>query len=299
MSHRRPEMTHPAILILSFMLVACSSSGKGGTGGSGGWSASGGAGGQGGSAGPTGGASGGDGCAMDATTSGCFLHGSWQIDNLSPCFFSVRGDAGVSSGDASVSRDDAGVSSGDASVSRDDAGVSSGDASVSRDDAGVSRDDAGVSEGAISTIQNGQLFECPSDFTAAPTDTWSTNTLTTDCTGHYTLCYTLKAGSATNPQASDCVVIQVCTEGDYLTANQPQPWPDLPGWISTGDENACAKTFTESGGYGVKSVSGTPTGCASITKTLGTVTYCPLSCNQPNPPSLCATCVSGNNDGGF
>lgn len=252
-------MNPRAILILSFTLAACSSGGKGGTGGSGG-SSSAGAGGHGGSASGgasgtgAGGSSGSDGCAADAAAdaaaSGCFSQGTWQIDNLSPCFFSPSGDAATT-------------------------------------------------EGAISTIQSGQLFECPSDFTAAPTDTWSTDTLTTDCTGHYTLCYTLKAGSATNPQASDCVVIQVCSEGDYLTANQPQPWPDLPGWISTGDESACAKTFTEAGGYGLKSVSGTPTGCASITKTLGTVTYCPLSCNQPNPPSLCATCVSGNNDGGF
>jgi hypothetical protein len=250
-------MNPRAILILFLTLAACSaacsSSGKSGAGGSGGTFSSG-DGGEGGSfsiAGSSGTDASGDACAVDASASGCFSHGTWQIDNVSPCFFSLSGDAGAT-------------------------------------------------EGAISTVQSGQLIECPADLTAAPTETWSTNTLTTDCTGHYTLCYTLKAGSAASPQPTDCIVIHVCTEGDYVAANEPQPWPDLPGWISTGAENACAKTFNDSGGYGVKSVTGTPTGCASISKTLGTVTYCPLSCNQPNPPSLCATCVFGaTDDGGF
>jgi hypothetical protein len=252
-------MTSRALVFVSLALVACGSSGKsgspgnGGNGGAGG-SALGGAGGQAGTSGPTGGAaggaSGGDGCAADAATATCFQHGTWQIDNLSPCFFTLSGDAGTS-------------------------------------------------EGAISTVQNGQQFECPSDFSVAPADTWSTDTLTTDCVGHYTLCYTLKAGSAASPQANDCVVAQACAENDYTTANQPQPWPDLPGWLANGAQTECAKTFTESGGYGEKSVSGTPTGCSAISKVLGTVAYCPLGCDQPNPPAACAGCLSGPTDGGF
>jgi hypothetical protein len=187
---------------------------------------------------------------VDAAPSGCFSNGTWKIDNLEPCFFSVSGEAGVS-------------------------------------------------EGAISTIADGAQVGCPADFTTAPTAPWSTDTLTTDCAGHYTLCYTLKAGSASNPQPNDCIVAQACAEGDYAMANQPQTWPDLPGWISTAAQMACATSFTTSGGYGRKSVTGTPTGCSSITKTLSTVNYCPLSCNQPNPPASCAGCASGPVDGGF
>jgi hypothetical protein len=253
-------MTSRAIIFVSLALVACSSGGKSGTPGSGG-SSSGGGGGRGGAADASGGAAGTSpggaagtaGCEADAAASSCFVHGSWQIDNLEPCFFTVTGA------------------------------------------------EAGTSEGAISTVQAGQQYQCPTDFTAAPTASWSTDELTTDCAGHYTLCYTLKAGSAASPQPTDCVVAQVCAENDYPTANQPQPWPDLPGWIASGAETACATTFAESGGYGVKSVTGAPTGCASITKTLGTVTYCPLSCSDPSPPAACATCVPGgsNSDGGF
>ena len=250
-------MTSRALVFVSLTLVACGSGGKSGSPGSGGsgGSPSAGAGGHAGTTGPTGGAaggaSGGDGCAADAAVSSCFQQGTWQIDNLSPCFYTLAVEGGTS-------------------------------------------------QGAISTVQTGpQQYGCPSDFTAAPTATWSTDTLTTDCAGHYTLCYTLKAGSAASPQASDCVVAQACAENDYTTANQPQPWPDLPGWISSGAETECAQIFTDSGGYGEKSVSGTPTGCSALSKVLSRVSYCPLACNQPNPPASCAGCVSGPTDGGF
>jgi len=275
--HLELRMISRAIILVSLTLVACSNSGKGGTSGSGGsasggsggsssgsgGSASGGSGGSGGSSSTGGsggvagagsaGTAGNAGCAADAAVSSCFVHGSWQIDNVEPCFFTVAGA------------------------------------------------DAGTSEGAISTVQSGpQQFQCPSDFTAAPADSWSTDALTTDCVGHYTLCYTLKAGSGTNHQPNDCVVAQVCAENDYIAANQLQPWPDLPGWLATGSQTACAQAFTESGGYGVKSVSGTATGCGAIAKILSTVTYCPLACNGPNPPASCASCASGSNsDGGF
>jgi hypothetical protein len=252
-------MISRAIILVSLTLVACSSGGTPGRPGTGGSSSGGsgghggaGAGGTGGGAGAgSGGAAGSTGCQADAAAVSCFVHGSWQIDNLSPCFFTVT-DA-----------------------------------------------DGGMSQGAISTVQSGQQFQCPTDVTAAPTDSWSTDALTTDCAGHYTLCYTLKTGSAASPQPNDCVVAQACAENDYLTANQLQPWPDLPGWLATGSQTACAKTFTESGGYGEKSVSGTATGCGQITKLLGTVSYCPLSCSGPNPPAACASCASGASDGGF
>jgi hypothetical protein len=261
-------MTRPAV-IFTFALAACSSGGKSGSPGSAGASPGGAAGtGSGGAAGTgsggatgtgsggatgtgSGGAAGSAGCGADAAASSCFVRGSWQIDNLSPCFFTVAGG------------------------------------------------DGGTSEGAISTVQSGLQVECPTDLTEAPTASWSTDALTTDCVGHYRLCYTLKAGSAASPQPNDCVVAQSCAEGDYLTANQLQPWPALPGWVATGSQRDCAQTFTESGGYGEKSVTETVPGCGPIMKVLGTVSYCPLSCNGPNPPAACADCSPGASDGGF
>jgi len=266
-----------AIRIVSLLgvgLASCSGGGKSGAGGSAGSALSGEAGGHGGSVG-IGGHAGGAGSAGTAGTVGtagnagsvgttgasgsggadagacaCFLHGTWKIDNLSPCFYSVT-------------------------------------------------DDAGMSQGAISTTDIGGQSTCPIDFSMTPTAAWSTDTLTTDCTGQYRLCYTLKAGNASNPQATDCIVAQSCADGDYTTVDQPQTWPSLPGWIATGGAVTCASTFYNDGGYGEMTVTGTPTGCSTITKTIGTVTYCPVTCNQPNAPASCATCTPGASGGGF
>jgi hypothetical protein len=175
----------------------------------------------------------------------CFTTGRWQIDNLSPCFFTI--------------------------------GTST------------------TPNGAVSTVLSGALSQCPSAFSTAPAEPWSTDTFTADCVGHYRLCYTLKTGNAKSPQASDCVVAQSCAEGEYAAANQPQKWTDLPGWITTSSASACSQTFYAAGGYGEMSVSGVPLGCGQVTKTLASVTYCPQTCLQnPSSPG-CADCAQGGN----
>ncbi len=145
--------------------------------------------------------------------------------------------------------------------------------------------------GAISTLST--TMQCPSSFTAAPSVSWSTDTLTVDCAGSYTLCYTIKAGDPKNPLATDCTVVQVCTSGVYTTANAVQPWPDLPGWISAPSANACVTQFTTTGGYGQMSVNGQSNECEQVSKVFQTVTYCPTACDMPNPPASCAMCSAG------
>ncbi len=66
-----------------------------------------------------------------------------------------------------------------------------------------------------------------------PTMNWSTDSLQVDCTGNFMLCYTIKAGDASAPSASDCVVGQACTSGYYTTANTMQDLPPLGPWSST------------------------------------------------------------------
>ena len=151
----------------------------------------------------------------------------------------------------------------------------------------------GAVTGVISSIIANQQIQCPTDTTDNPTLPWSTDKLTADCSGHYRLCYTLKAGNPASPQPTDCVVAQSCAEGDYSTANQSQTWPDLPGWLGTSAQVTCAQMFVQTGGYGEETVTGTPTGCAAITKTLSRVTYCPTTCNSPNPPASCSGCMPG------
>lgn len=145
--------------------------------------------------------------------------------------------------------------------------------------------------GAISTL--GSTLQCPTSFDAAPTESWSTDTLTADCTGTFDLCYTIKAGNGASPQASDCVIAQACSKSYYSTANMVQAWPDLPGWLAPASADACVSQFIASGGYGQMSVQGQSDDCETIDKVFQTVTYCPQACSGPNPPAMCAQCQAG------
>jgi hypothetical protein len=157
------------------------------------------------------------------------------------------------------------------------------------------------SAGAVSTWINGMTAQCPTNVTNPPMPepgkTWSTDTLKVDCAGHFTLCYTLKAGTASSPQASDCVLTKQCVTGDYLTANAVQPFPDLPAWNST--NTTCAKQFAATGGYGEMSVKGLSVLCDAVDDGMGNelvfnrVQYCPLSCNTNPMGPGCANCMQG------
>jgi len=145
-----------------------------------------------------------------------------------------------------------------------------------------------VSEG-ISTNLTGQ---CPSDFTMAPAD-WSTNTLTVDCAGTFTLCYTIKAGDGKNPKPTDCVVGKSCVTAAYSMVNQPQALAQLPGWITDSSMTACAQKFYDTGGYGEMSVDGESNECEMVKKVFQHITYCPLACNtNPSGPG-CVGCSNG------
>jgi hypothetical protein len=180
----------------------------------------------------------------------CFSHGTWKIDNLSPCFF---GQTGQPAG----------------------------------------------SGGAISSTSSGGSVSCPTDVTTAPTAPWSTDSVTVDCEGRFTLCFALKAGDGSNPQPGDCTVAQVCTTGDYSTPKMAQMFPPLPGWLST--QSSCTQAFATSGGYGEMSVKGETVMCDTISDHVFLhVTYCPADCGTANPanPAKCMGCMSGGS-GGF
>jgi hypothetical protein len=149
------------------------------------------------------------------------------------------------------------------------------------------------SGGAISTVirADGQA-ECPASIDVQPSQPWTPNALNVDCSGHFRLCYTLKAGDGANPQPTDCTLVQVCSEADYIEANTTQPFPDLDSWLATSPEQqACAMQFVQVGGYGEMSVQGLTVACDELAdRVFLRVTYCPLECNMPNPPAMCAQC---------
>jgi hypothetical protein len=118
---------------------------------------------------------------------------------------------------------------------------------------------------------DGGVIDC--SMMMSPSQPWSADTLKVDCEGRFTLCYTVKAGDAKNPMASDCVVSKVCTSGDYTQVNMTQNWPPVPSWIS--NNSACSQQFITTGGYGEMSVSGTSLTCDQIPDhVFQRVTYC-------------------------
>lgn len=134
------------------------------------------------------------------------------------------------------------------------------------------------------------------DSTQPPSQPWSTNFVTVDCTGRFRLCFSIKALSApmaAKNSASDCVVQEVCTEDYYGTVNARQEFPPLPGWITDSTTLACAQAFYDNGGYAEMSVDGQSDECEEVNKIFNTVDYCPFECNtNPNLPG-CANCGNG------
>lgn len=162
---------------------------------------------------------------------------------------------------------------------------------------------------AVSTfIGAGGMAACPTTISPTPPPApepgqpWSTNRLTVDCEGHFELCYTLRAGSATTPSPTDCVVARVCTEAWYEVAGVAQEFPVLPGWTSTNP--TCSAAFQNTGGYGEMSVLGFSRECDDIDDGMGgeyvfnRVNYCPIRCNTMPTLPECMGCMMGGS-GGF
>jgi hypothetical protein len=126
-----------------------------------------------------------------------------------------------------------------------------------------------------------------------PGTDWSTDRLTVDCAGQFSLCYSLRAGDAANPSPRDCLVASVCTEAWYAEANVQQELPPLPSW--SGSDPDCAARFVATGGYGEMSVVGLSVECDDVSDggepyVFSRVAYCPLDCfDHPNAPE-CAGC---------
>ena len=126
--------------------------------------------------------------------------------------------------------------------------------------------------------------------------TFSDDFLTVDCTGQFELCYAMRAGDATRPMPTDCVVARVCTSAWYPTAGERQRLPPLPAW--SGTDPACARRFADSGGYGEMTVVGQSSECQRIDDggqpyVFNRVTYCPLRCATTPTLPECAACGTG------
>jgi hypothetical protein len=160
--------------------------------------------------------------------------------------------------------------------------------------------DSGPPPYVVSSSLNGTTVVCPMETPPGPPPVpsvpWSDDTVKVDCAGQFTLCYTIKAGSASNPQPTDCVIGKSCVSGAYPTANVVQAFPPLPAWGNLNNQ-ACAATFLASGGYGEMTVQGQSIYCEGIgaddggaPEVFNRVPYCSFACTQNPMGSGCGSC---------
>jgi hypothetical protein len=156
----------------------------------------------------------------------------------------------------------------------------------------------------VSTTQDpdggAAVYPVPSQSTPEPpplpSANWSTDELTVDCAGTFTLCFELKGGDFNHPSASDCSIAKVCLpQTYYANANVSQPFPPLSAWEATAAQSTCAATFHQNGGYGEMSVVGESVLCQHIDDGHGNsfvfhrIQYCPASntsCGQDGTGSF-------------
>jgi hypothetical protein len=126
-------------------------------------------------------------------------------------------------------------------------------------------------------------------------DPWSSDSITSDCAGHFKLCYALKAGDINKPETG-CTIATTCVEAEYPMAGVDMPLPPLPGWIGT--DTACMTKFMNDGGWADMTVIGTSYGCDKIDDGANAPVvffrqpYCPLVCaDHPDKPE-CKECTS-------
>lgn len=151
-----------------------------------------------------------------------------------------------------------------------------------------------------SILRDGAALDCgtiTSEPPPTPREDWSTSTISVDCAGEFTLCFTIKAGDVSDRHPDDCVVTELCTEVVYATPHVEQELPDLPAWVTR--DNACAEAFYTRGGYGEMSVLGESVECDAIDDGSGgryvfhRTHYCPPSCQQTPDTPGCAECRPG------
>lgn len=211
------------------------------------------------------------GATSGANACKCFSQGQWKLDNLSPCFLKFVGAAEGSSGAVST-------------VLR------------ATDNVYICPTRCAGKSCAVGQQCDPGSGTCVSDvtkYTEGP-EPFSPNTVTADCTGHFKLCYTLRAGDVKNPQAGDCIMASVCTESDLTQKGAPIRFPPLPSWVTkTEAQRACAQQFAATGGYGEMSVDGTSVTCDAVKSLFLRVGYCKLSCNTTPTDPACVGCMNG------
>jgi hypothetical protein len=131
------------------------------------------------------------------------------------------------------------------------------------------------------------------DFPQPPsTRTWSTQRISSPCTGSGTLRLRVRQGNSDSASESDCVLGEYSVDFDYGTADEPLELAALPSWSVQDQE--CARAYEEEGGYLEFVIESDALGCGAGDAHVSYVNICPLRCDtDPDGPD-CDACGNGS-----
>lgn len=117
---------------------------------------------------------------------------------------------------------------------------------------------------------------------------WSTQRISSMCTGSGTLVLRVRQGKAEEAKSSDCIIAEQSVSFDYSEADQPLKLPDTNAWSA--QDQACARAYEEAGGYLEFRVESQQLGCGKNGVSVKYVNQCPVGCDLDPDQPKCEPC---------
>jgi hypothetical protein len=117
---------------------------------------------------------------------------------------------------------------------------------------------------------------------------WSTQSITSRCTGQGTLTLRVRQGKAKDASVDDCILAEQTLDFDYTQANKPLALPPVAAWSA--DDAACSRAFEEQGGYFEFRVQSEMLGCGAADEKVHYVDICLASCRDDPTRAGCEAC---------
>jgi hypothetical protein len=117
---------------------------------------------------------------------------------------------------------------------------------------------------------------------------WSPQHISSRCTGKGTLTLRVRAGTAKDARADDCILAEQTSEFDYTQRNRTLELPPVPAW-SARDE-ACSRAFEDSGGYVEFRMLSDKLGCGAEDEKVNYIDICLAACQDDPMRAGCEAC---------
>lgn len=117
---------------------------------------------------------------------------------------------------------------------------------------------------------------------------WSTQHISSRCSGTGTLTLRIRVGAAKDASDDDCILGEQSFDFEYGQANRPLQLPDLAAF-SARDED-CSRAFEERGGYFELRVVSDKLGCGAAEEKVNYVDICLAACRDDPTRAGCEAC---------